>query len=48
VECRVRGGLEEERAERQRHRDEETAKEQRNFEYMQAVRREGFRKVIPR
>eukprot|EP00884_Botryococcus_braunii_P007995 jgi/Botrbrau1/17197/Bobra.126_1s0002.1 len=44
AEAWSRGGLDEERAERQRFKDEETAKERRNFEYMQSVRREGFRK----
>ena len=37
--------MEEERAERQRFRDAEEAGRRRNFEWMQELRRSGFRKV---
>lgn len=43
--CRQRGGLEEERAERQRFKDAEAATRQRNFEWLQELRRSGFQKV---
>lgn len=37
--------MEEERAERQRVRDEEESQRRRNFEWLQELRRSGFRKV---
>lgn len=45
VSCRARGGLDAERAERARIKEEAGARDRRNFEWMQALRREGFRKV---
>ena len=45
---RARGGVEEERAERARACSEEAAQERRNFEALQSMRCEGFRKVPPR
>ncbi len=42
---RARGGVDEERAERQRCRDTEEAERRRNFEWLQELRRSGFRKV---
>ena len=44
---RARGGAEEERAERGRACSEEAAQERRNFEALQSMRCEGFRKVPP-
>ncbi len=43
--CRARGGLEAEREERERCILEEQEKERRNFEALQRVREEGYRKV---
>jgi len=43
--CRARGGPEAERAERERACSEEAAQERRNFEALQRMRSEGFRKV---
>lgn len=43
--CRFRGGVEAEREERKHIRDEEEATKRANFEAMQAIRREGWRKV---
>jgi hypothetical protein len=37
--------LEAERAERARQKEEEKAKDRHNFEWLQQLRREGFRKV---
>lgn len=37
--------MEEERAERQRVRDEEDAQRKKNFDWLQELRRAGFRKV---
>jgi hypothetical protein len=42
--CRARGGLDAERTERARIKEEAAARDRRNFEWMQALRREGFRK----
>jgi hypothetical protein len=45
VSCRALGGMEAERAERTRIKEEAAARDRRNFEWMQQLRREGFRKV---
>lgn len=42
---RAAGGLEAERAERQRCKEEVAAADRRNFEFMQELRRAGYRKV---
>ena len=47
ADCRARGGIQEERAERQRVHDEAESQRRRNFEWMQEMRRSGFRKVVP-
>lgn len=44
---RAQGGVEAERAERTRQKEEAAAKDRRNFEWLQQLRREGFRKVSP-
>jgi len=41
----VRGGADAEREAINARQDERAAAEQRQFEYMQAVRKQGFRKV---
>lgn len=43
--CRADGGVEAERTERARQKEEAAAKDRRNFEWLQQLRREGFRKV---
>lgn len=43
--CRARGGVDEERAELARFLAEEQEKERRNFQALQRIREEGFRKV---
>lgn len=43
--CRLKGGVEAERAERARIKEEAAARDQRNFEWMQNLRKQGFRKV---
>jgi hypothetical protein len=43
--CRAVGGLEAERAERLRIKEEAAAADRRNFEFMQELRRSGFKKV---
>lgn len=43
--CRAEGGIEAERAERVRQKEEAAAEDRRNFEWLQQLRREGFRKV---
>lgn len=45
VACRARGGLEAEREERQRIKDEEDERNRKNFEFMQEMRRNGWREV---
>jgi len=45
VGCRLRGGIEAEREERRLIREEEEAKKRANFEAMQKIRREGWRRV---
>lgn len=42
---RAKEGLEAERAEREKCIAEEQEKEKRNFQYLQRIREEGFRKV---
>lgn len=42
---RADGGLDAERAERQKVKDEEAAKDKRNFEWLTEVRKAGYRKV---
>ena len=44
AEAFVSGGVEAERAERMKIREEEEARQRRNFEYMKKVREEGWRK----
>lgn len=43
--CRAKGGLEAERAERATIKQEEEERDRKNFEFMQQIRREGWRKV---
>eukprot|EP00878_Enallax_costatus_P037046 GHUV01041772.1.p1 GENE.GHUV01041772.1~~GHUV01041772.1.p1 ORF type:complete len:165 (-),score=28.57 GHUV01041772.1:169-663(-) len=43
--CRARGGLEAERAERARVKEEAANRDRKNFEWLQQLRKEGFRKV---
>lgn len=45
LSCRVKGGLEAERAERARIKEEAAARDRRNFEWMHNLRQQGFRKV---
>ena len=45
--CRVRGGLDEERAERERYREEVAQKRLADMDHVQALRVAGWRKVRP-
>jgi hypothetical protein len=45
LSCRAAGGMDAEWAERTLIKEEAAAKDRRNFEWMQQLRREGFRKV---
>jgi hypothetical protein len=45
LSCRAAGGMDAERAEHTLIKEEAAAKDRRNFEWMQQLRREGFRKV---
>jgi hypothetical protein len=45
LSCRAVGGMDAERAERTLIKEEAAAKDRRNFEWMQQLRHEGFRKV---
>jgi hypothetical protein len=45
ADCRAVGGLEAERAERNKLKEEAAARDRRNFEWMQRLRAEGYRKV---
>lgn len=45
VARRAKGGVEAERTERARQKEAAAAKDRRNFEWLQQLRREGFRKV---